>query len=177
VQLVIKSDGVLLMLLIMQQVCYWLAVTVAWLRSQPWTPCVAPNVAGFCCPALCVHLQLTHDGRWLTTTDSNTVRVWDAANLSTPVKTFTVAYPLYAASYCPTKVGGLPRGWVVKVHVRRDHHIGHQREHLPLVAGKSIHSKATNLWNRVCCWTHLVVACLGSMHPMLTSSCACCNWT
>lgn len=50
-------------------------------------------------------MQLTHDGRWLTTTDGNTVRMWDATNLSTPVKTFTVTYPLEAASYCPAKVG------------------------------------------------------------------------
>lgn len=49
--------------------------------------------------------QLTSDGRWLTTTDKDTVRIWDATNLSTPVKQFTVAYPLEAASYCPAKVG------------------------------------------------------------------------
>jgi hypothetical protein len=58
-----------------------------------------------CTAGLCV-LQLTHDGRWLTTTDGNTVRVWDVANLSAPVKTFTVPYPLEAASYCPAKVRG-----------------------------------------------------------------------
>lgn len=50
-------------------------------------------------------VQLTHDGRWLTTTDGSSVRVWDAATLTAPVKEFTVAYPLEAASYCPSKVG------------------------------------------------------------------------
>jgi hypothetical protein len=33
--------------------------------------------------------------------------VWDASNLSEPVKTFTTAYPLEAASYCPAKVCAL----------------------------------------------------------------------
>lgn len=78
-------------------------------------------------------MDLTYDGRWLTTTDSNTVRVWDAANLSTPVKTFTVAYPLYAASYCPTKsrfVAGGEDMWVhlhdadtgAELEVNKGHH-------------------------------------------------------
>jgi hypothetical protein len=64
--------------------------------------CVLP-VERLCTAVVCI-LQLTHDGRWLTTTDGNTVRVWDAANLSAPVKNLTVPYPLEAASYCPAKV-------------------------------------------------------------------------
>jgi serine-threonine kinase receptor-associated protein len=47
--------------------------------------------------------QLTHDGRWLTTTDKNTVRIWDTATLDKPCKEFTVKYPVEAASYCPAK--------------------------------------------------------------------------
>jgi serine-threonine kinase receptor-associated protein len=62
-------------------------------------------------------MDLTHDGRWLTTTDNNSVRVWDAANLSTPVKTFTVAYPLEAASYCPSKSRFVAGGGDMWVHL------------------------------------------------------------
>jgi hypothetical protein len=49
-------------------------------------------------------LQLTHDGRWLTTTDNrNTVRIWDTSKLDAPAKTIKVNYPAEAASYCPSK--------------------------------------------------------------------------
>lgn len=49
-------------------------------------------------------IDLTHDGRWLTTTDNrNTVRIWDIASLSSPAKQFTVNHPVEAASYCPLK--------------------------------------------------------------------------
>eukprot|EP00882_Tetradesmus_deserticola_P000508 GHRQ01000559.1.p1 GENE.GHRQ01000559.1~~GHRQ01000559.1.p1 ORF type:complete len:333 (+),score=82.40 GHRQ01000559.1:155-1153(+) len=49
-------------------------------------------------------VDLTHDGRWLTTTDNrNTIRVWDTAKLDAPAKVFSVAYPAEAASYCPSK--------------------------------------------------------------------------
>lgn len=49
-------------------------------------------------------VDLTHDGRWVTTTDnSNTVRIWDTASLSTPTKQFTVPHPVEAASYCPLR--------------------------------------------------------------------------
>lgn len=49
-------------------------------------------------------LQLTHDGRWLTTTDNkNTVRIWDTSSLSSPAKQFVVPHPVEAASYCPLK--------------------------------------------------------------------------
>jgi len=54
-----------------------------------------------CC--MFVMFQLTHDGRWLTTTDKNTVRIWDTATLDKPCKEFTVKYPVEAASYCPAK--------------------------------------------------------------------------
>jgi hypothetical protein len=46
--------------------------------------------------------QLTFDGRFLTTTDGNTIRFWDVASLS-EVKSHTVTYPVEAASYCPAK--------------------------------------------------------------------------
>jgi serine-threonine kinase receptor-associated protein len=62
-------------------------------------------------------MDLTHDGRWLTTTDNNTVRVWDASNLSEPVKTFTTAYPLEAASYCPAKSRFVAGGGDMWVHL------------------------------------------------------------
>eukprot|EP00775_Hariotina_reticulata_P002690 gene2690-2990_t len=48
-------------------------------------------------------IDLTHDGRWLTTTDKNTVRIWDTAALDKPCKEFTLKYPVEAASYCPAK--------------------------------------------------------------------------
>lgn len=49
-------------------------------------------------------VDLTHDGRWLTTTDNrNTVRIWDTSKLDAPAKQFTVTYPAEAASYCPAK--------------------------------------------------------------------------
>jgi hypothetical protein len=49
-------------------------------------------------------MQLTHDGRWLTTTDNrNTVRIWDTSKLDAPAKMFKVAYPAEAASFCPSK--------------------------------------------------------------------------
>jgi hypothetical protein len=52
----------------------------------------------------CCQLQLTHDGRWLTTTDNrNTVRVWDTSKLDAPAKEFKTNYPAEAASYCPAK--------------------------------------------------------------------------
>jgi serine-threonine kinase receptor-associated protein len=62
-------------------------------------------------------MDLTHDGRWLTTTDGNTVRVWDAANLSAPVKNLTVPYPLEAASYCPAKNRFVAGGGDMWVHL------------------------------------------------------------
>jgi hypothetical protein len=53
---------------------------------------------------LLFNMQLTHDGRWLTTTDNrNTVRIWNTEKLDAPAKVFTVAYPAEAASYCPSK--------------------------------------------------------------------------
>lgn len=49
-------------------------------------------------------VDLTHDGRWLTTTDNkNTVRIWDTSNLGNPAKQFVVSHPVEAASYCPLK--------------------------------------------------------------------------
>lgn len=62
-------------------------------------------------------LDLTPDGRWLTTTDKDTVRIWDATNLSTPVKQFTVTYPLEAASYCPAKARFVSGGGDMWVHL------------------------------------------------------------
>lgn len=62
-------------------------------------------------------MDLTHDGRWLTTTDGSSVRVWDAATLSAPVKEFTVAYPLEAASYCPSKSRFVAGGGDMWVHL------------------------------------------------------------
>jgi serine-threonine kinase receptor-associated protein len=47
-------------------------------------------------------LQLTFDGRILTTTDGHTIRFWDTASL-TPIKQHTVQYPVEAASFCPTR--------------------------------------------------------------------------
>jgi WD40 repeat protein len=77
--------------------------------------------------------QLTHDGRWLTTADSNTVRVWDAASLAAPVLEWAVAYPLEAASYCPARgrvVAGGEDMWVhlhdaatgAELDVNKGHH-------------------------------------------------------
>lgn len=49
-----------------------------------------------------VFVQLTFDGKYLTTTDGHTIRFWDTGSL-TKVKEFTVRYPVEAASYCPAK--------------------------------------------------------------------------
>jgi hypothetical protein len=57
-------------------------------RSDVWLPCRL--------------LQLTFDGSMLTTTDGNNIRFWDVGSMAA-VKTFTVAYPVEAASYCPSK--------------------------------------------------------------------------
>lgn len=46
--------------------------------------------------------QLTFDGRFLTTTDGNTIRFWDVGALS-EIKQHKVSYPVEAASYCPAK--------------------------------------------------------------------------
>jgi serine-threonine kinase receptor-associated protein len=47
-------------------------------------------------------IDLTFDGRHLTTTDGQTVRFWDVASLS-EVKSYKVSYPVEAASYCPAR--------------------------------------------------------------------------
>lgn len=62
-------------------------------------------------------MDLTHDGRWLTTTDGSTVRMWDTSSLSAPVKSFTVPYPLEAASYCPSKSRVVAGGGDMWVHL------------------------------------------------------------
>lgn len=49
-------------------------------------------------------VDLSHDGRWLTTADNgNTVRIWSAAALDQPVRRFVVPYPVEAAAYCAAK--------------------------------------------------------------------------
>ncbi|KAF6248611.1 WD40-repeat-containing domain protein [Scenedesmus sp. NREL 46B-D3] len=80
-------------------------------------------------------VDLTHDGRWLTTTDNrNTIRVWDTLKLDAPAKVFTVSYPAEAASYCPSKnrfVAGGEDMWVhlhsadgagAELEVNKGHH-------------------------------------------------------
>lgn len=78
-------------------------------------------------------VDLTHDGRWLTTTDNNTVRMWDTASLDKPCKEFTLKYPAEAASYCPAKnkfAAGGDDMWVhlhnadtgVELEVNKGHH-------------------------------------------------------
>lgn len=78
-------------------------------------------------------LDLTHDGRWLTTTDKNTVRIWDTAALDKPAREFVVKYPAEAASYCPAKnkfAAGGEDMWVhlhaadtgVELEVNKGHH-------------------------------------------------------
>lgn len=66
-------------------------------------------------------IDLTFDGRHLTTTDGNTIRFWDVPSLS-QTKSFTVGYPVEAASYCPAKsrfaVGGSDM-WV-RLHAYED---------------------------------------------------------
>ncbi len=49
-------------------------------------------------------MQLTHDGRWLTTTDGgNTITVWDTTAPDAPVHVQRVPYAAEAASYCPAR--------------------------------------------------------------------------
>lgn len=47
-------------------------------------------------------VDLTFDGRFLTTTDGSSIRFWDVGALS-EIKQIKVAYPVEAASYCPAK--------------------------------------------------------------------------
>jgi serine-threonine kinase receptor-associated protein len=79
-------------------------------------------------------VDLTHDGRWLTTTDNqNTVRIWDTSSLDSPIKQFVVSHPVEAASYCPLKnrfVAGGEDMWVhlhdaatgAELEVNKGHH-------------------------------------------------------
>jgi len=46
--------------------------------------------------------DLTFDGSVLTTTDGHNIRFWDTSSLSS-FKQHTVAYPVEAASYCPSR--------------------------------------------------------------------------
>lgn len=47
-------------------------------------------------------IDVTFDGRFLTTTDGSTIRIWDTNTLTTAAS-FAVTYPVEAASYCPAK--------------------------------------------------------------------------
>lgn len=47
-------------------------------------------------------IDLTFDGRFLTTTDGSSIRFWDVGALA-EVKRHSVSYPVEAASYCPAK--------------------------------------------------------------------------
>lgn len=47
-------------------------------------------------------VDLTFDGRFLTTTDGNVIRFWDVGGLS-EIKQHKTQYPVEAASYCPAK--------------------------------------------------------------------------
>lgn len=51
-------------------------------------------------PVTC--FDLTFDGSVLTTTDGHHIRFWDTTSLSA-FKEHTVAYPVEAASYCPSR--------------------------------------------------------------------------
>lgn len=79
-------------------------------------------------------IDLTHDGRWLTTTDGgNTITVWDTTAPDAPVHVQRVPYAAEAASYCPARnrfaVGGEDM-WVhvhaadsgLELEVNKGHH-------------------------------------------------------